>query len=101
MTDLRDRHRFLVSYDIKDKVRLRRVHMVVKGFGWPMQYSVFICDLDSIELLKLKTKLVEVIDNGADKVAFIDLGLPGERGRACFSFMGVATKLPNSGPVII
>ncbi len=97
----RVRHRFLVSYDITDEIRLRRVHKVVKGFGWSLQYSVFVCDLDGLELLRLKALLAQEIHHSADRVAFIDLGLPAERGSTCFSFMGVTPTLPKSGPIVI
>jgi CRISPR-associated protein Cas2 len=97
----RGRRRYLVAYDIRDDVRLRRVHKVVKGFGWPMQYSVFICDLDRMELLQLRSDLGDEIHHGVDSVAFIDLGEPQDRGRQCFSFMGSAPSLPTSGPVVI
>ena len=48
------RTRYLVSYDISDPKRLRQVHKTVKDFGWPMQYSVFICDVDAVEMVMLK-----------------------------------------------
>ncbi len=97
----RGRHRYLVAYDIRDDVRLRRVHKTVKGFGWSMQYSVFICDLDTMELIALQDALGEVIHHGVDSIAFIDVGEHGERGRDCFSFMGAAPTLPASGAVVI
>lgn len=90
-----------MAYDIRDDDRLRRVHKTIKGFGWPMQYSVFICDLDAMETFELRGRLSEVINHGADSVAFIDLGEPFERGRECFRFMGAAPTLPQSGPVVI
>lgn len=77
------------------------MHKVVKAFGWPMQYSVFIADLDAVELFELRTELAQVIHHTEDSVAFIDLGEPLQRGRSCFSFMGVAPTLPTQGPVII
>jgi len=95
------RRRYLVAYDIRDEMRLRRVHKTVKGFGWAMQYSVFICDLDTVELLDLKHALAEIVNHRVDSVAFIDLGEPHERGRRCFSFMGAAEPLPTSGPLVI
>lgn len=95
------RRRYLVAYDIRDDNRLRRVHKTVKAYGWPMQYSVFICDLDRIELLDLQAELGDIIQHNADSVALIDLGEPHERGRRCFEFMGVAPVLPSSGPVVI
>lgn len=95
------RKRFLVAYDIRDDKRLRRVHKTMKGFGWPMQYSVFICDLDTMELMAMRMRLADLIHHGADSIAVVDLGNPRERGVQCFSFMGVAPPLPTSGPVII
>lgn len=97
----RGRRRYLVAYDIRDDVRLRRVHKTVKGFGWSMQYSVFICDLDPIELLDLRKRLGDEINHAVDSIAFIDLGEPHERGRQCFSFMGSSAPLPTAGPVVI
>lgn len=95
------RHRYIVAYDIRNDKRLRRVHKTVKAYGWPMQYSVFICDLDRIELFELETDLAHVIHHGEDSIAIIDLGEPAERGRHCFSFMGATPVLPTSGPTII
>lgn len=95
------RKRFLVAYDIRDDKRLRRVHKTVKAYGWAMQYSVFICDLDRIELFELHAALGSTIHHGIDSVAFVDLGDPAERGRSCFDFLGVNEPLPTSGPIII
>ena len=95
------RRRYLVAYDIRDDRRLRRVAATKKGFGWRMQYSVFIADLDGVELVDLKTRLGALLDHAADSVAFIDVGLPQERGRSSFAFMGVHPKLPEAGAVVI
>lgn len=95
------RARFLVSYDISDSKRLRLVHKTVKDYGWPMQYSVFICDLDAVEVLLLKQELSSIIHHGEDSVAFVNLGPPANRGRDCFEFMGLRTALPTSGPTVI
>jgi CRISPR-associated protein Cas2 len=95
------RRRYLIAYDIRDPKRLRRVHSTMKGYGWSMQYSVFICDLDRMELLDLEADLGRHIHHGLDSVAIIDVGDPVDRGRTCFSFMGAAPKLPTSGPTIL
>lgn len=95
------RRRYLVAYDIRDDRRLRRVHKVMKAYGWAMQYSVFICDLDALELLSLKTDVAAEIQHNEDSVAFIDLGDPRDRGRQCFAFLGAAPTLPVAGPVIL
>ena len=95
------RTRYLVSYDISDAKRLRRVHKTIKDFGWPMQYSVFICDLDPVEMLMLKQTVADIIHHTEDAVAFVNLGPPANRGRDCFDFMGARISLPTSGPTII
>lgn len=95
------RKRYLVAYDIREDKRLRRVHKTMKGYGWSLQYSVFICDLDRIELLSMRSDLGNIIHHGLDSIAIVDLGSPNERGSDCFQFMGAPTRLPTSGPVII
>lgn len=90
-----------MAYDIRDDKRLRRVHKTMQAYGWAMQYSVFVCDLDYIELMELRTDLGAVIHHGEDSIAIVDLGPPEERGSRCFSFMGHSTPLPTGGPVII
>ena len=95
------RTRYLVSYDISDAKRLRQVHKTVKNFGWPMQFSVFICDLDAVEMLILKQEVGSIIHHEKDSVAFVNLGPPANRGRECFDFMGLRTALPTSGPTIV
>ena len=95
------RTRFLVSYDISDPKRLRQVHKTIKDFGWPMQYSVFICDLDPVEMLMLKQEVGSAIHHSEDSVAFVNLGPPENRGSECFEFMGLRSSLPTSGPTVI
>ena len=38
--------RTLVSYDISDDKRRRKVCKILEGYGYRVQYSVFECDLD-------------------------------------------------------
>jgi CRISPR-associated protein Cas2 len=51
------RLRYLVSYDISDPKRLRKVARSLEGFGVRLQYSVFECPLDDLRLAKLKAEL--------------------------------------------
>lgn len=96
------RRRYLVAYDISDPVRLRRVHEIVKGYGYWLQYSVFLCDLTEAEKVWLKGDLGETIHMVADRVAIVDLGEADRRGTDCFEFMGQTPELPRSGgPQII
>jgi CRISPR-associated protein Cas2 len=91
--------RYLVGYDISDDKRLRLVHRCARRFGYPLQYSLFICDLGRIDLAKMKWELGELILHTVDRVVFIDLGDP--RHERQFDFLGVRPRLPTSGPTII
>lgn len=68
------RRLYIVTYDICDPKRLRRVFKTMKGFGAHLQLSVFQCDLPEIDLVKMKAALVEVIHHQDDHVLIVDLG---------------------------
>lgn len=95
------RRRYLVAYDIREPVRLRQVHTAMKGFGDPLQYSVFLCDLDGMEHVRLKATLRAIIHERLDSVAIVDLGESRGRGMECFEFLGVTLGLPRSGARIL
>lgn len=95
------RRRFIVAYDIRDPKRLRLVYSAMKGSGFALQYSVFICDLNRMELFRLKGRIDEIIHHQIDSVVLIDLGDPSTRGIECFEFLGTRHKLPTSGSVIV
>ncbi len=68
------RRRFLVTYDISDEKRLRKIFRVLQDFGDHIQYSVFVCELSSQELVNLKRALNPVIHHRDDQVLFFALG---------------------------
>lgn len=70
------RNRYLVTYDIRDKRRLRRIHGLVVDFGEILQYSVYVCDLTKVELIELRSKLRVEMDSTVDSISIFDLGPP-------------------------
>jgi CRISPR-associated protein Cas2 len=64
---------WIVAYDICDPKRLRKVAHVCEDFGFRRQYSVFLCRLTAVELVRLKSRLYDVIDLDEDQVLFIPL----------------------------
>ena len=48
------RNVFLICYDVADAKRLRRTYKKMKGFGTPVQYSIFRCELSPVERQKLQ-----------------------------------------------
>lgn len=75
-----DRHRFVVCYDVREPKRLRKTHETMLGYGDPLQYSVFVCDLSMSECLLMEESLRRVVKLPEDWVHIIDLG--PARGRA-------------------
>ncbi len=95
------RRRYLVAYDIREPKRLREVHRTMKAFGYALQYSVFLCDLDASEKIRMRQAVGAIIHHNVDSVAIVDLGDAAQRGMECFEFMGAARPLPRGGPVIV
>ncbi len=76
--------RVVVSYDIctdthKGRRRLRRVAKVCESFGVRVQYSIFECQVDPADLVKLKDKILKIIDSEEDSVRFYNLGSNWQR----------------------
>lgn len=68
------RLRYLVSYDIANARRLRRVAKTLESYGTRLQYSVFECPLDDTRLAQARAALAEIINADHDQVLFVSLG---------------------------
>ncbi len=95
------RQTFLVTYDICDPKRLRRVFEIMRGYGDHLQLSVFRCDLSAQERVELRAQLVEVLHMEEDQVLFVDLGPAEGRGRTCIESMGRAYTHPERVAVVV
>ena len=73
----------------------------MQGFGLWVQYSVFICDLDRMEISQLRQRLDSTIHHKDDSVVFVDLGDLNSRSAGQITFMGQPKRLPISGPTIV
>lgn len=76
------------------------MHEVAKGYGDPLKYSLFVCDLSGVELVGLRSDLLEEMDLSQDSVAIFDLGPATSRGVQCIEFIGVRRNLPDGGAII-
>ena len=82
------RNRFIVAYDVSDAKRLRQTHKKMNGFGEPLQYSVFACDLSRKERVLLEEALTEIINLNEDRVLIIDTGPCDGRGGGALKTLG-------------
>lgn len=80
---------YLVCYDIADDKRLRRVFKLCRNYGDHLQFSVFECDLDPAEKVRLETALGDLIDHAQDQVLFISLGPAEGRGNRVITALGI------------
>ena len=62
--------RWIITYDITDPRRLRRVERTVSGFAIRLQDSVFEGDFDGVQLQELQTKLRKIIRIADDTVRY-------------------------------
>ncbi|MCI0387983.1 MAG: CRISPR-associated endonuclease Cas2 [Acidobacteria bacterium] len=95
------RTRYIVSYDISDQKRLRRVHRTMKGYGEPLQYSVFRCDLSPSERILMIEALSKVIHHRDDQVMLIDIGPTDRRGRCSIETLGRAPDADYSDRIAV
>lgn len=64
---------WLVTYDISNPQRLRKVATCCEDYGQRKQYSVFLCRLSTTDFVKLRSRLYDLIDLNQDQVLFIPL----------------------------
>lgn len=69
----------LVSYDVstidtKGKARLRKISKICQNYGQRVQNSVFEINVDYGQFLKVKDKLMKVIDEENDSLRIYYLG---------------------------
>lgn len=92
---------YLVTYDIRDDKRLRKVFRTMRNWGDHLQYSVFECQLNAVDLLRLKAQLKDIIHAAQDQVLLIDLGPAAGRGDRVIEALGQPYTRMDSPCVIV
>lgn len=80
---------YIVSYDIMNPKRLQRVNKKMKGFGEPLHYSVFRCDLTPKGRVEMIAALTDLIKQNEDRIMIIDLGPAEGSVERRIEFLGV------------
>ena len=62
-----------MAYDVADDKRRNKVHKVLKAFALPTQYSLFECRLTPEDVLSLKVRLLEVLNQEEDSLILLPL----------------------------
>lgn len=88
---------YLVCYDICEPRRLRKVYQAVRSYGERMQYSVFRCVLNEVQLARLVDALVEEIKHDEDQVLIVTLGAADAERSWAFRTLGLPPTAPPKG----
>jgi len=79
---------YVVSYDIMDQKRLQKVHKAMMGFGEPIHYSVFRCDLTQKGRAQMDEAIMNLIEKNVDRVMIVDMGPVDGRVEERIEFLG-------------
>lgn len=93
----------LVSYDVstttkEGRTRLRRVAKTCLDFGQRVQNSVFECQLDHEQWVRLRRRLLDEFDEDEDSLRFYFLG---NRWRRRVEHHGTKPSVDLEGPLIV
>ncbi|WP_136661655.1 CRISPR-associated endonuclease Cas2 [Nitratireductor sp. XY-223] len=91
---------YIVTYDISDQRRWRRVFKAMHGYGDWLQLSVFQCRLTRRRRAELETRLRELVKNGEDHILLIDVGSADKIHLAVESIGKSLSKMERQAVVI-
>lgn len=97
---MKDEHLYVVTYDIADQKRWRRVFNVMNGYGEWLQLSVFQCRMNRQRHAELVSLLDGMIHHGEDHVLFVDVG-PAEQVTLRVVSLGKEFEPVAREPVIV
>jgi CRISPR-associated protein Cas2 len=97
---VRNEHLYLVTYDIADPKRWRRVFRVMEGFGEWLQLSVFQCRLSAQRHAELIALLDGIIHHDDDHVILVDVGMAEQLAPRIVS-LGKSYELLERAPIIV
>src|SRR5579885_947366 len=95
-----DERLFIVTYDISDPKRWRRVFKAMHGYGDWLQLSVVHGCLTRRRRAELETRLRELVKHGEDHVILIDVG-PADRIELAIESIGkTISKIERQATVV-
>lgn len=92
---------YLVTYDISDPARLRRVFLLMRRYGDHLQLSAFRCVLNGRERLRLGSSLSDIIHATEDQVLFCSLGPEEGRGEDAITAVGRVYSNPERHAIVV
>lgn len=93
-------HLYIVTYDISDSKRWRRVFRLMKGYGDWLQLSVFQCRLSRKQHAEMIALLDGIIHHSDDHILIMDIG-PAETIKPSVVSLGKDFQVLEKQPVIV
>lgn len=93
-------HLYIVTYDIHDAKRWRRVFRLMKGYGDWLQLSVFQCRLSRKRHAELIAMLDGIIHHSEDHILIMNIG-PAESVKLSVVSLGKEFETVERQPVIV
>ncbi len=95
------RFRYVITYDISDGKRLRKVFGTMRNWGDHVQLSVFFSELNDKEKVEMMLDLRKVINEKEDQVLIIRLGPVDGREKHAVETLGKKFNIPGGSARII
>ncbi len=91
---------YLVTYDISDPKRWRRIFNLMKGYGHWLQLSVFQCRLTARRRAEMTIRLEERIKPTEDHILILDMG-PADKIKPRVESLGKSYEAPTRKATIV
>ena len=91
---------YIVTYDIAEPKRWRRVFKVLKGYGQWLQLSVFQCRLTARRRAEMVARLEGLIKLAEDHILILDLG-PADQIDPLVESLGKTYEVPSRQATIV
>ena len=75
----RDEHYYIITYDIADPRRWRKIYKILRGYGEWVQLSVFQLRMTEKRRQELISRLDEIIHHDDDHILCMDMGVAGKQ----------------------
>lgn len=94
------RNRYFVCYDVREPKRLQKTYKKMRGYGDPVQYSVFSCDLNGKELVFMKEALGDILNFAEDRLVIINTGTVNNSKNNVES-MGISLETQREASIVV
>ena len=94
------RNRYLVCYDVTDPQRLVQTYKKMNGYGEPVQYSVFLCDLNEKEMIIMREDLENLLNIEKDRILIVNIG-PANKSESKINTIGRILNKQREAAIVI